>query len=58
MYTNRVGSAAKVESSSASAEKNRDGTISSQNQDSNLKTLLEFKKALLEEQKRESDEIT
>jgi uncharacterized coiled-coil DUF342 family protein len=51
MYTNGIGSTAKVESSSASAEKNRSGNISSHGEDSNLKTLLEFKKALLEEQK-------
>ena len=51
MYSNGIGSAAKVESSSASAEKNRDDNSSIHNQDSNLKTLLEFKKTLLEEQK-------
>ena len=51
MYSNGIGSAAKVESSSASAEKNRKDNSSTQNQDSNLKTLLEFKKTLLEEQK-------
>ena len=51
MYSNGIGSAAKVESSSASAEKNRNDNSSIQNQDSNLKTLLEFKKTLLEEQK-------
>jgi uncharacterized coiled-coil DUF342 family protein len=51
MYSNGIGSAARVEPSTASAEKNRSNSSSTQNQDSNLKTLLEFKKTLLEEQK-------